>query len=215
MQSQVTQRNPIVVFLLPFITCGIYGWYWLVKVKGELNRSQNSVSIPTAWVWVIPFVGTIWYEWKFSEATDIVTNGRYSAPVTFILLFLLGPIGYAILQDGYNKSGSIATAPEALATPATTTAPVMPTAPTTPTASFTTAASSDTVAPATSTVSTTSVTSTSSTNPFETVTPASSTNPFEATTPVAPAAPTTPANPFTPADNSANQNVDDTNFFNK
>lgn len=83
MQSQVTQRNPIVVFLLSFITCGIYSWYWLVKVKGELNRSQNSVNIPTAWVWVIPFVGTIWYEWKFGEATDIVTSGKYSAPVTF------------------------------------------------------------------------------------------------------------------------------------
>lgn len=215
MQSQVKQRNPIAVLILSFITFGIYDWYWLVKVKGELNRSQNSVNIPTAWVWVIPVIGTIWYEWKFSEATDIVTSGKYSSPVTFMLLFVLGPIGYAILQDGYNKSGSIATAPEALTTPATTTAPVMPTAPTTPTAPFTTVASSDTVAPATSTVPTTSVTSTSSTNPFETVTPANSTNPFEATTPVAPAAPTTPANPFTPADNSANQNVDDTNFFNR
>ena len=203
MQSQVKQRNPIAVLILSFITFGIYSWYWLVKVKGELNRSQNSVNIPTAWVWVIPVIGTIWYEWKFSEATDIVTSGKYSAPVTFMLLFVLGPIGYAILQDGYNKSGSIATAPEALATPATTTAPVMPTAPTTPTAPFTTVAPAETVAPTTSTVSTTPVTS------------ASSTNPFEATTPVAPAAPTTPANPFTPADNSANQNVDDTNFFNR
>lgn len=203
MQSQVKQRNPIAVLILSFITFGIYSWYWLVKVKGELNRSQNSVNIPTAWVWVIPVIGTIWYEWKFSEATDIVTSGKYSSPVTFMLLFILGPIGYAILQDGYNKSGSIATAPEALATPATTTAPVMPTAPTTPTAPFTTVAPAETVAPTTSTVSTTPVTSASSTNPFETATP------------VAPAAPTTPANPFTPADNSANQNVDDTNFFNR
>lgn len=212
MQSQVTQRNPIVVFLLSFITCGIYGWYWLVKVKGELNRSQNSVSIPTAWVWVIPFVGTIWYEWKFSEATDIVTNGQYSTPVTFMLLFLLGPIGYAILQDGYNKSGNIATTPAA---PATTATPVMPAAPTTPTAPFTTVAPADTVAPTTSTVPTTSVASTSSTNPFETAAPASSTNPFETATPVTPATPTTPANPFTPVNNGASQNVDDTNFFNK
>lgn len=107
MQSQIKQRSPIAVFLLSIITFGIYGWYWLVKVKGELNRSQNQVQIPTAWVWIIPFVGTLWYEWKFSEATEVVTNGKYSMPIAFILLLVLGPIGYAILQDGYNKVNGV------------------------------------------------------------------------------------------------------------
>jgi len=39
-------RNVIAVVLLPFVTFGIYGIYWFVKTKGELN--QNGADIPTA-----------------------------------------------------------------------------------------------------------------------------------------------------------------------
>lgn len=103
MPNQVQRRSPIAVALLPFVTLGIYSWYWYVKVKGELNRSQNQVHIPTAFVWLIPIVGGIWYMWKFSQATEIVTGGKYSTPVAFLLLFVLGTwLGGAILQDAYN-----------------------------------------------------------------------------------------------------------------
>ena len=130
MQSQIKQRSPIAVLLLSVITFGIYGWYWIVKVKGELNRSQNQVHIPTAWIWVIPIIGSMWYEWKFSEATDVVTSGKYSAPVAFILIICLGAIGYAILQDGYNKIGSSANTYNPAAQPAQS----QPSASTTPVA---------------------------------------------------------------------------------
>ena len=41
--------------------------------------------------------------WKFSQATEIVTGGKYSTPVAFLLLFVLGTwLGGAILQDAYN-----------------------------------------------------------------------------------------------------------------
>ena len=104
MPNQVQQRSPIAVALLPFVTFGIYSWYWYVKVKGELNQSQNQVHIPTAFVWLIPFVGGIWYMWKFSQATEIVTGGKYSTPIAFLLLFVLGTwLGGAILQDAFNN----------------------------------------------------------------------------------------------------------------
>lgn len=114
MPNQVQQRSPIAVALLPFVTFGIYSWYWYVKVKGELNQSQNQVHIPTAFVWLIPFVGGIWYMWKFSQATEVVTGGKYSAPVAFLLLFVLGVwLGGAILQDAYNNCNTSAqTAPQ-------------------------------------------------------------------------------------------------------
>ena len=104
MHSHIKYRSPIAVCLLSVVTLGIYAWYWYVKVKGELNDSQAQVHIPTAFIWLIPFVGAIWYMWKFSKATEIVTNGKYSAPVSFLLLFVLGVwLGGAILQDGYNS----------------------------------------------------------------------------------------------------------------
>lgn len=104
MRNQVKMRSPIAVFLLSFVTLGIYAWYWYVKVKGELNQSQNKVQIPTAFVWLIPIVGHIWYAWRFSQATDVVTGSAYSTPVAFLLIFLLGPIGYAILQYAFNTA---------------------------------------------------------------------------------------------------------------
>ena len=47
-------RNVFAVFALPFITFGIYGWYWIVKTKVEMNKL--GAQIPTAWFLIIPIV---------------------------------------------------------------------------------------------------------------------------------------------------------------
>jgi EamA domain-containing membrane protein RarD len=96
----VKQRNPIAVALLPFITFGIYGIYWQVATKEELN--QKGANIPTAWLIIVPLVN-IWWLWKYSEGVEHVTNGKMSAVIAFILLFLLSSIGAAVIQDTYNK----------------------------------------------------------------------------------------------------------------
>jgi len=101
------QRDPILVLLLSFITCGIYAWYWLVVTKNELNdKNKEQPHVPTAWIWLIPFVGKIWWEWKYSEGVDKRTNGKCSQVIAFVLMFLLSFIGYAIIQDFFNKVGS-------------------------------------------------------------------------------------------------------------
>jgi uncharacterized membrane protein YsdA (DUF1294 family) len=101
----MTKRDPIVVFLLSFVTFGIYAWYWLVKTKGELNAAnKDEPRIPTAWIWLIPFVGVIWWIWKYSEGVDKKTKGKCSQVIAFVLLFLLSVIGIAIIQDFFNKS---------------------------------------------------------------------------------------------------------------
>jgi hypothetical protein len=94
------QRSPIAVFLLPFITFGIYALYWMVITKGEMN--SKGAQIPTAWLIIIPFVN-IWWMWKYSEGVENVTNGKMSGVLAFILMLLLGTIGYAIIQDSFNK----------------------------------------------------------------------------------------------------------------
>jgi len=95
------QRSPMAVFLLGLVTAGIYSWYWAVKTKGEMNNLGE--KIPTAWIWLIPFVGTIWWYWKYSEGVEHVTNEKTSGVLAFALLFLLGFIGQAIIQDSFNK----------------------------------------------------------------------------------------------------------------
>jgi hypothetical protein len=94
------QRSPIAVFLLGLITGGLYSWYWIIKTKGEMNKLGE--KIPTAWIWLIPFV-SIWWMWKYSEGVEHVTGEKLSAILTFVLLFLLGIIGHAIIQDSFNK----------------------------------------------------------------------------------------------------------------
>ena len=95
------QRDPLTVFILSILTCGIYSWYWLVKTKGEMNRL--GANVPTAWIWLIPFVGSIWWLWKYSEGVEIVTKEKVSAILSFVLMFCISIIGQAILQNSYNQ----------------------------------------------------------------------------------------------------------------
>ena len=95
------KRNPIAVLLLPFVTFGIYSIYWMVQTKGEMNA--KGASIPTAWLIIIPLVN-LWWMWKYSEGVEKVTGGKTSGVLCFILLFLLGMIGAAIVQDSFNKN---------------------------------------------------------------------------------------------------------------
>jgi len=100
--KELVERDPLVVLLLGIFTCGIYSWYWLVKTKGELNRS-GADHIPTAWIWLIPIVGGIWWNWKYAQGAAKVA-GKYSDALIFLLIWLLGPIGHAIMQDAYNNA---------------------------------------------------------------------------------------------------------------
>lgn len=94
------QRNPVAVALLPLVTLGIYGIYWAVKTKGEMNA--RGAQIPTAWWIIVPFVN-IWWLWKYSEGVEKVTGGQLSTVISFILLLVLDIIGMAVVQNSFNK----------------------------------------------------------------------------------------------------------------
>ena len=97
------QRSPIAVLLLPLVTFGIYSLYWLVKTKGEMV--SKGADIPTAWLLIVP-IANIWWLWKYGEGVETVTNGKISGVLAFILLWILGTIGHAIIQDSFNKAGN-------------------------------------------------------------------------------------------------------------
>lgn len=111
------KRNPLAVILLTFITFGLYGIYWLVVTKGEMN--QRGAKIPTAILIIIPLVN-IWWMWEYSVGVEHVTKGKMSSVLAFILLWLLGFIGMAIIQDSFNNAAGeeIAAPAQPTATPA-------------------------------------------------------------------------------------------------
>jgi hypothetical protein len=96
-------RSVVAVLLLSIITFGIYALVWIVKTKNEMN--SVGASIPTAWLIIIPLVN-IWWLWKYSEGVEVSTRNGLSSPIAFILLFVLGLIGMAIIQNQFNKVAS-------------------------------------------------------------------------------------------------------------
>jgi len=93
-------RNPIMVILLSIITFGIYGLVWYVTTKDQMNA--KGAQIPTAWLLIIPVID-FWWLWKFCQGVELVTNKEMGAGVAFLLIFLIGPIGMAVIQSSLNK----------------------------------------------------------------------------------------------------------------
>lgn len=92
-------RSPIMVFIYTVITCGIYAIVWQVKTKDEMV--SLGATIPTAWLLIVPFANLYWL-WLYCVGVEKVTGGKTSSAVALLLLFLLGPIGMAVIQNSFN-----------------------------------------------------------------------------------------------------------------
>jgi hypothetical protein len=125
----VKNRNPFAVFFLALITLGIYSIYWEVKTKGEMV--ERGADIPTSWLIIIP-IANIWWLWKYSMGVERVTDGKMQGVIAFILLFVLGSRGQAIIQDSFNKVEAVPSAGTPSVSPAVT--PSQPTDTVSPTA---------------------------------------------------------------------------------
>ena len=95
------QRSVVIVMLLLLFTCGIYMLIWHVKTKREMN--ECGADIPTAWWLLVPFAN-IWWIYRWCGGVEHVTREKMNQPVAFILHACLPLIGYAIIQDAFNKA---------------------------------------------------------------------------------------------------------------
>jgi hypothetical protein len=97
---QIQYRNIVMVYILGFITLGIYFIYWLVQTKEEMN--SLGANIPTAWLIIIP-IANIYWAWKYFEAFSQYVKKDDNAILWFILYILIGIIMPAIVQAEMNK----------------------------------------------------------------------------------------------------------------
>lgn len=104
------QRSVAAVVILSIFTFGIYTLFWMYFTKEEMN--QQGAKIPTFILVFIP-IANIYWMWKYSEGVGYVTGDKLSGPVAFLLLFILGIIGVAIVQNSLNQAPPRASLPEA------------------------------------------------------------------------------------------------------
>lgn len=126
------KQNPLSVFLLTLVTFGVYGIVWMARTRGEMVR--KGADIPTTFLIIIPFVN-FYYLWKWSQGVEHVTNGKMSWVIAFLLEWILGAIGLAIIQDSFNNVADVQQAPVVDSAPMQQ--PTPPAEPTTPSPSQT------------------------------------------------------------------------------
>lgn len=97
----MNKRSVVAVIILSIVTLGIYALIWQVKTKNEFVRA--GADIPTAWLIIVP-IANIYWMWKWSGGVEHVTGGKMSQVIAFIVLWLLGLIGMAIIQAELNKA---------------------------------------------------------------------------------------------------------------
>ncbi|MBX3156390.1 MAG: DUF4234 domain-containing protein [Deltaproteobacteria bacterium] len=97
----MTKRSVASVVILTLVTFGIYGLVWMIKTKNEMVRC--GAQIPPGWHIIIPILGLIWM-WKFCGGVEHVTQGKSTQAVSFIMLFVLGIVGIAIVQSSLNQA---------------------------------------------------------------------------------------------------------------
>jgi len=96
----VKKRNIVLVYLLTIITFGIYGIYWMVSTKNEMN--SLGAKIPTAWLIIIPIANLFWI-YKYCEGFAGTVKKDNNSLLWFILYILVGIIMPAIVQSELNK----------------------------------------------------------------------------------------------------------------
>ncbi len=107
--AEKNKRNLVIMFLLGFVTLGIYWMYWIYKVT-ELSNGVRTLPkrspIGQMLLCIIPFYVIYWY-YQTSKRVDVMMEsvGRPvdSGVLALLLIFFSGlPIAALVMQDKIN-----------------------------------------------------------------------------------------------------------------
>jgi hypothetical protein len=97
---KVKERNVFLIYLFTLISFGIYGIYWMISTKNELNKF--GADIPTGWLIIVPIANIYWI-YKYSEGFSEKLKKDNNTILWFIVYFLAGIVMPAIVQLELNK----------------------------------------------------------------------------------------------------------------
>ena len=111
----VKEKSIALNVVLTFVTCGLYGLYWLYTIAKDLNdlcASQHQEKGPDPFLVVILSIVTcgiyhIYYMWKAGKMVSSLTkNGQHLSDDSVVLMVLailqLSLVSYCILQSNIN-----------------------------------------------------------------------------------------------------------------
>lgn len=106
-------RNIILAVVLYFVTCGLYGIYWMIKINDEVNElAGESGATSGGLVFLFSLItcgiyGLYWM-YKMGERCDTIKGSSGSTGILYLILALLGfgIINYCLMQDTVNKAVS-------------------------------------------------------------------------------------------------------------
>ncbi len=98
--KNIKHRNIFLVYLFTILTFGIYGIYWEVSTKNEMNRL--GAEIPTGWLLIIPIANLYW-AYKYCEGFSHKVKKDNNAVLWFIAYVLVWIVMPAIVQSELNK----------------------------------------------------------------------------------------------------------------
>ncbi len=96
----IKKRNIVTAYILTFVTFGIYGIYWMVQQKKEIN--SLGAEIPTAWLLILPIANLYW-AYKFCEGYSQVVKKDDNTIMWFLIYLIAGFVIPGIFQDSLNK----------------------------------------------------------------------------------------------------------------
>ncbi len=104
-------RKIATCIILSFVTCGIYGIYWMIKLNDDINSLSGQPGRSGGMVILLSLVtcgvyGVYWM-WTMGKKTDIIKGDPSgSSHIMFLLVTCvgLGIVAYAMMQDTINKA---------------------------------------------------------------------------------------------------------------
>ncbi len=107
----ITPRSIPLCIIFSFITCGIYGIYWMIKLNDEVNivsGEPQATSGGMVFLFTIITCGIYAWYWlyKMGERCDRIkgTNGSLGILYLILGIFGLSIISYCLIQDTLNKA---------------------------------------------------------------------------------------------------------------
>ncbi|MBO4636123.1 MAG: DUF4234 domain-containing protein [Clostridiales bacterium] len=108
----IAPRNIVVAIILTFVTCGIYGLYWIVKLNNEINQLSGHPEDTSGGMVLLLTIVTCgiygWY-WNFKmgeKVDEIKGDPNGSSKIIFIILAIceLSIVNYALMQNTINTA---------------------------------------------------------------------------------------------------------------